>query len=46
MTEPLVSMRHLSKFFTVETSLTDRFRQNDLDLVRAIRFVDPKVAAK
>jgi hypothetical protein len=38
--------RSMVVLFTVESSLTDRFRQNDLDLVRAIRFADPKVAAK
>lgn len=38
--------RSMVVLFTVESSLADRFREHDRDMVRAIRFVDPKVAAK
>lgn len=38
--------RAMVVLFTVESSLADRLQENDRDLVRAIRFADPKVAAK
>ncbi len=38
--------RAMVVLFTVESNLEESFQENDRDLVRAIRFVDPKVAAK
>lgn len=38
--------RSMVVLFTIESNMGDRFHESDRDLVRAIRFVDPKVAAK
>jgi len=37
--------RHLVVLFTIEANMGERLQENDRELVRAIRFVDPKMAA-
>jgi len=38
--------RSMGVLFTAESNMGERLQENDRDLIRAIRFVDPKVAAK
>ena len=38
--------RSMVVLFTAESNMGERLQENDRDLIRAIRFVDPKVAAK